>query len=114
MEGGPGGLRTWEKLYWGVFVVAISVFLFNRLRTWSPEEAAVDEEKEARKAERARMILAGASIGIGDDGEDLFEGLTPAEVQKYVEETTGASSKDPFEGMTPEEINEYVSKHGLQ
>ena len=26
-----GGLRTWEKLYWGVFVTAISVFLFSRL-----------------------------------------------------------------------------------
>lgn len=25
------GLRTWEKLYWGVFVTAISVFLFSRL-----------------------------------------------------------------------------------
>ena len=25
------GLRTWEKLYWGVFVSAISVYLFSRL-----------------------------------------------------------------------------------
>lgn len=25
-------MRTWEKLYWGVFVTAISLFLFNRLK----------------------------------------------------------------------------------
>lgn len=25
------GLRIWEKVYWGVFVTAISVFLFSRL-----------------------------------------------------------------------------------
>jgi hypothetical protein len=30
MEGGTG-LRSWEKAYWGVFVVAIALFLFNRL-----------------------------------------------------------------------------------
>lgn len=32
------------------------------------------------------------------------------EVQKYVESATGASSTDPFEGMTPEEINEYMEE----
>ena len=31
LRGDGTGLRTWEKLYWGVFVTAISVFLFSRL-----------------------------------------------------------------------------------
>jgi len=35
------------------------------------------------------------------------------EVQKFVEEATGASASDPFEGMTPEEINAYVKEHNL-
>jgi len=32
MDGRGTPLRTWEKLYWGVFVTAISLFLFNRLK----------------------------------------------------------------------------------
>lgn len=110
---GSGGLRTWEKMYWGVFVVAISLFLFNRLRDVQPEEPQVDEKKETLKREKARMVLAGGSVVnfsyAGDEEEeDPFEGLSPQEVQQYVEETTGASAKDPFEGMSPEEINEYM------
>jgi len=31
LRGDGTGLQTWEKLYWGVFVTAISVFLFSRL-----------------------------------------------------------------------------------
>ena len=111
---GTGGLRTWEKVYWGVFVVAISLFLFNRLRDVQPEEPQVDEKKEALKREKARMVLAGGSVvnfnnaGEEEEEEDPFEGLSPEEVQRFVEETTGASAKDPFEGMSPEEINEYI------
>ncbi len=30
-DGKPGGLKTWEKLYWGIFVTSISVFLFSRV-----------------------------------------------------------------------------------
>ena len=42
MDGRGTPLRTWEKLYWGVFVTAISLFLFNRLKP-SPEEAKVSK-----------------------------------------------------------------------
>ena len=42
MDGRGTPLRTWEKLYWGVFVTAISLFLFNRLKP-NPEEAKVSE-----------------------------------------------------------------------
>lgn len=38
MDGRGTPLRTWEKLYWGVFVTAISLFLFNRLKP-DPVEA---------------------------------------------------------------------------
>ena len=34
------------------------------------------EEKEARRLAGARLLLAGQS-SIGDDDEDVFEGLTP-------------------------------------
>ena len=30
-DGAPGGLKTWEKLYWGVFVTCISLYLFSRI-----------------------------------------------------------------------------------
>lgn len=39
MEGGE--LKPWEKLYWGVFVVAIALLLFNRLKDGEPEEPQV-------------------------------------------------------------------------
>ena len=37
-EGTP--LRTWERLYWGVFVMAIATYLFSRLQA-APAEAKV-------------------------------------------------------------------------
>ena len=30
---GSGPLRTWEKIYWGGFVTAIALLLFNRLNS---------------------------------------------------------------------------------
>jgi len=48
-----------------------------------------------------------------DDEEDPFDGLSPEEIEKYVESATGANSKDPFDGMSPEEINEYIEKNKL-
>ena len=44
MDGGGQPLRTWEKLYWGVFVTGFSVFLLTRLTTWTqaePEDPSV-------------------------------------------------------------------------
>ena len=32
-----GPLKTWEKLYWGVFVGTIALLLFNRLPGQKPE-----------------------------------------------------------------------------
>ena len=37
---------------------------------------------------------------------------THQEIQRFVEDTTGANKQDPFEGMSPEEIDAYVAKHG--
>lgn len=110
---GTGDLRLWEKIYWGVFVVAISLFLFNRLRDWNTEEPEEDTSKEQRKEERARMVLAGDTVLVPWGDEDPFEGMTPQEVQEYVEKTTGANAADPFEGMDPAEIDAYVKQHGL-
>eukprot|EP00890_Picochlorum_soloecismus_P001429 jgi/Picsp_1/2287/NSC_05751-R1_protein len=110
-----GSLSSWEKLYWGVFVVAISVFLFNRAGHFTSSEKDGDGEAEAKELEkqkRARLVLAGASM-LDDEDDDPFEGLTPKEIQDYVEEYTGANSKDPFEGMSPEEINEFIKANGI-
>jgi hypothetical protein len=111
LEGGTGGLRTWEKLYWGVFVVAVSFFLFNRLRENAPEEPAIDTEAiERRKEEHARTVLAGAPALVPWGEEDPFDGMSPEEIKEYVEKIGGL--KDPYEGMDPEEIDAYVKLHG--
>lgn len=70
--------------------------------------------REAHKAERARLALAGDNFIAGeDDDDDPFSGMTPGEIQAYVATSTaGATRDDPFEGMTPDEINEYMSRHG--
>lgn len=31
MDGASGPLRSWERLYWGVFVSAIAYFLYTRM-----------------------------------------------------------------------------------
>lgn len=57
----------------------------------------VDEKKEERKAELARALLAGQASLIADE-VDVFDGLSPEEIQEYVsQQTQGASSADPFE-----------------
>ena len=72
-----GALRPWEKVYWGVFVAGLAVLLFNRLREApkAPPDPAIAAAKEAAKVDRARLVLAGASVTEGE--EDPFEGLAP-------------------------------------
>ena len=56
----------------------------------------VDEDKEARKLEAARAVLAGRSFTEGE--EDPFEGLGPQEIQAYIDKALqGVSHSDPFE-----------------
>jgi hypothetical protein len=117
-----GALSTWEQWYWGVFVLAVAVFLFNRAGSGTTGADPEKEEEERRKkeeiqklqAERARMIMVGGSVLVPGDEEDPFEGLSPEEVMAFVEKTTGGSRDDPFAGMTPEEIDEYVRVHQVQ
>lgn len=108
-DGRGGKLRTWEKMYWGVFVTAVAGLLFSKVLLPSDtKQQEVDEGKEARKKELARLLLAGG-LSLTEDDAQVFEGLSPAEIQAYVTESTdGVSSSDPFEGMSPEEINEYL------
>lgn len=113
-----GALSTWEKYYWGVFVVSIAVFLFSRAGHWmskdpnkEEEECRRKEEVEKQKQEKARRVLIGGSML--EDEEDPFDGLSPEEIEEYVQQATGANMKDPFEGMSPEEINEYLAKNPL-
>ena len=61
----------------------------------------VDDGKEDRKEAMARAILAGNTSFINDNA-DVFEGLSPTEIEEYVAKATkGASSADPFEVWTP-------------
>ena len=77
-----GSLNTWERWYWGVFVLAIAVFLFNRTGSWLNSEEDIEkaaaekrrqEEMERLQVERARLIMTGGSILVGDDEDDPFE-----------------------------------------
>lgn len=112
-----GNLRWWEKLYWGVFVVGISLFLFNRIEWEKAPDPAIEEKKQRLAEEReegARLVLAGKSILKPWGTDDPFAGMTPQEIEEYCSKVTGGASKDdPFEGMTPREIDDYIEKHGL-
>lgn len=56
----------------------------------------IDENKEARKLEAARAVLAGRSFTEWE--EDPFEGLGPQEIQAYIDKALdGVSHSDPFE-----------------
>lgn len=77
-----GSLNTWERWYWGVFVLAIAVFLFNRAGSWMNSEEDIEkaaaekrrqEDMERLQVERARLIMTGGSILVGDDEDDPFE-----------------------------------------
>ena len=100
----------------------------------------VQEEKaqrEQKKSDMARLVLAGQSSFTSDES-DVFEGLSPHEIQAYVDEvcvcsagaqglesaafiptstlcgaqtTGGAKAEDPFEGMSPEEINAFIEQN---
>ncbi|KAK9859826.1 hypothetical protein WJX84_006638 [Apatococcus fuscideae] len=99
MDGSKQPLRTWEKVYWGVFVTGFSVFLLSRIA----------ERREESRMRAARLMLAGQP----PPADDPFDGLTPQEIQQYVDKATnGATSEDPFEGMSPEEINNFMQQQG--
>ena len=55
MDARGSPLRTWEKVYWGVFVTAISLFLFNRLKPNS-QEAKVCHVLFATRATHPEMV----------------------------------------------------------
>jgi len=98
MDGTPGPLRSWERYYWGIFVSALAFMLFSRLT--GKDVPVVDAEEEARKAKQklraARLMLAGQTLS--EEDEEHFEGMTPQEIQEYIEKAIGTKgSADPFE-----------------
>ena len=110
-----GGLRPWEKAYWGLFVTSLAVLLATRV--FRKDDALPPAEdaaaKEEAKAEAARLLLAGKAY-VGDDDDDPFEGLDPKQIQEFSETLAGGgTAADPFDGMSPDEVNAYVAKHGL-
>lgn len=60
MDGGSQPLRTWEKVYWGVFVTGFSVFLLSRVSVWTspePEDPAVSTLSALSSLSGAERIL---------------------------------------------------------
>lgn len=73
------------------------------MRSWLLQ---IDEDKEARKLEAARAVLAGRSFTEGE--EDPFEGLGPQEIQAYIDKALdGVSHSDPFE-VRPSAVAGYA------
>ncbi|KDD75647.1 hypothetical protein H632_c572p0 [Helicosporidium sp. ATCC 50920] len=91
----------------------MGLLAYNHLLPKSKKEVVVDENKETLKADMARSLLAGKSLI--EEEDDVFEGLSPKEIEKYVASVTNhASIDDPYEGLSPEEIDEYIRTHGDQ
>lgn len=78
----------------------------------------VDEEKEARKKELARLLLAGG-LSLTEDDAKVFEGLSPSEIQAYVAESTdvrcsvGVSFDIPSSLLKMCRLNFKISDHIL-
>ena len=128
---GDKPLRWWEKAYWVAFAGCM-VYLAYRItvgRGEKEEKEARDEARDARRRARAGELSASGESFI-DDGEDIFEGLTPAEIQALVEAQRLAAADltagmigsravpallqepDEFDGLSPEEINRKVRERG--
>ena len=61
------------------------------LRSAAQEEKA---QREQKKSHMARMVLAGQSSFTSDES-DVFEGLTPHEIQAFVDEVRVSVTADP-------------------
>lgn len=115
LEGGPGGLRPWEKVYWGLFVTALAGLGYSRLvRAEPPPPSPTDDAREAARRAAVRPLLVGAPLFVLDGEADPFDGETPEEVQAYVAAHAGvtAGSADRFEGLEPHEIEALLKEHG--
>jgi hypothetical protein len=45
---------------------------------------------------------------------DLAHTSAPQEIEEFCKSVTGGASEgDPFEGLSPQEIDAYIEKHGL-
>ena len=57
---GSGPLRTWERIYWGGFVTALSLFLFSRLNNKSSNAA----DPEVPLGTRHKQPLHSKELGL--------------------------------------------------
>jgi hypothetical protein len=84
-------LRTWEKAYWGIFVVAISYFLFSKAGDyWKDAEPdpAVEDRKKATRVRVGGLVVRGRASFVGETSwtdEDPFEGMSPADIDSFVQ-----------------------------
>lgn len=110
-------LRNWSLAVWAGGMSFLVYIIYPYAFPSTPKEQ--EEEEQARRLELDRKrklfvpaVLAGASVIHGDD--DIFKGLSPQEIQRYVDENKGdASVDDPFSGLTPEQIDAYVTEYAL-
>eukprot|EP00877_Chromochloris_zofingiensis_P002059 jgi/Chrzof1/11854/Cz06g12140.t1 len=116
VPGGSKPLRSWERWYWGVAVVGISIVLYSRLKPSGKTPEQLEEERqraaalEEQRKERMRSILMGRHFIEGK--EDPFEGMSPKQIQDFVNKS-GINVDDPLEGLSPEEIDAYMQQQGI-
>ena len=115
LDGAPGGLRPWEKVYWGLFVTALAALGYSRLfrSADKPPPPSAGARDAARRA-AVRPLLAGAPLFVLDDEDDPFDGDTPDEIAAFVAQHAGvtAGAADRFEGLEPAEIEALLKEHG--
>ncbi|KAF6257550.1 hypothetical protein COO60DRAFT_1217443 [Scenedesmus sp. NREL 46B-D3] len=113
VPGGSKPLRRWEYYYWGLGVSVVSYFLYRNLAKpeETPEQIEAKKQKaaelEVRRKEHVRAAIMGQNFIEGE--ADPLEGLTPAQIVKFME-IHKIDPSDPLEGLTPEEIDAYVHK----
>jgi len=104
------GLKTWEKLYWGVFVGAASLFLFNRFTGADVVDPDFARER-GRRREAARILMGGAATF---HDESPFDGMTPREITRFLRSERKrlglrrGRETDAFEGMDAAEMERHI------
>jgi len=109
-------MATWEKLYWGVGVMGISLFLLPRMQHWTQKDDVeakrrAKEDLAKRRVSLLPVMLAGKSFldeeGPGGGPRGVFDGLSPREINQLAVQRWGSAvvKDDPFEGLSPEEID---------
>lgn len=59
MDGAGTPLRTWEKLYWGLFVAGLATLMFSRLYRSQPPDPKASRAREWQTWSDASLLMLG-------------------------------------------------------